>query len=180
MTRYLKINDEVVYATDAIVQVNRHDIGELVAQAVHNPRRRIRLCSHKNVEDKLHEMLIVHTRDTYIRPHKHPGKTESFHVMEGAADLIIFDEAGAVADVIRMGDYASGKTFYYRTADAYYHTQLIRSEVIVFHEATNGPFNRSDTVFAPWGPEESDATARQQFDKRVEGEVASFLRRRNA
>jgi len=28
--------------------------------------------------------------------------------------------------------------------------------VLVFHEITNGPFNRSDTIYAPWSPDGSN------------------------
>jgi len=37
-----------------------------------------------------------------------------------------------------------------------FHTLIIRSDVLVFHETTNGPFDRKDTVFAPWAPEDDD------------------------
>jgi len=167
-------NEEVLYAVDPIVRVNRQDIAELIRKAAGNARNRIRVCTHRNIEDRLHEMLIVHTRDTYVRPHKHLGRSESFHVIEGEVDVVIFDEAGAVADVLRLGSYSSGKTFYYRIADPLYHTLLIRSDVIVFHESINGPFCREDMVFAPWEPEATDVAAQKEFLERVERDVAAF------
>ena len=33
---------------------------------------------------------------------------------------------------------------------------IINSEVLVFHEITNGPFNPDDTVWASWAPDEND------------------------
>ena len=171
-------NEEVLYAVDPIVRVNRQDISELIRKASGNARNRIRICSHRTAQDRLHEMLIVHTRETYVRPHKHLGKSESFHVIEGEVDVVIFDEEGAVADAIRMGSYESGKTFYYRIADPLYHTLLIRSDVIVFHEATNGPFRPEDMIFAPWEPDANDVAAQKEFLKRVERDVAALTRRR--
>jgi len=168
------LNEEVLYAADEIVQVKRQDISELVAMAVKNPRKRVRICSHRGVGDKLHEMLIVHTKETYVRPHKHLGKSESFHVIEGEVDVVVFDEAGKIFDVISLGDYPSGKTFYYRIADPLYHTLLIRSDIIVFHETTNGPFRYEDMVFAPWEPEPEDATARREFIENLDEKVARF------
>ena len=58
--------------------------------------------------DRLHEMLIVHQRGAYVRPHKHPGKMESTHVVKGLVDVVLFDDDGSVRRTIRMGDYASG------------------------------------------------------------------------
>ena len=159
----IKFNDEVLYTDDPIVEVGRADIQGLKQAALSNPRRRIRLCGHRDVGATLHEMLIVHARDTYVRPHKHLNKSESFHVVEGVADIVVFDDSGNVTTVVPMGDYASGRKFFYRLSDPCFHTLLITSEFFVFHETTNGPFARTDTVFAPWAPEDKDEVAGQRF-----------------
>jgi cupin fold WbuC family metalloprotein len=168
MIRFNEFNEEVLYATDPIVQIDRDDIADLVQRSDRNPRARIRICSHRSAEDKVHEMLIVHARKTYVPPHKHLAKSESFHVIEGLVDVVLFDEAGKLSEVIPMGDYRSGRKFYYRLSDPCYHTLLINSDHLVFHETTNGPFDRADTVFAPWAPDPSDAFAVEAFmDKLV-------------
>jgi cupin fold WbuC family metalloprotein len=159
---------EVLYAEEPIVTVDAMAIEALKRGAAANPRGRIRLCAHRGMADRLHEMLIVHTRDTYVRPHKHVDKCESFHVIEGEVDVVIFDEAGGITDVIAMGSLQSGRRFYYRIADPLYHTLLIRSDVLVFHETTLGPFRREQTVFAPWAPEDGDAPAVSRFLAGVE------------
>ncbi|HUI07371.1 MAG TPA: WbuC family cupin fold metalloprotein [Verrucomicrobiae bacterium] len=163
MMRFREHNAEVLYAEDPIVQVDREDIEFLVKRAFGNPRKRIRLCAHKNVGDPLHEMLIVHARDCYVRPHKHAAKSESFHIVRGAVDIVLFDEAARIIEVVPMGDYSTGRKFFYRLADPYYHTLLIHSDYVVFHEITNGPFDRADTIFAPWAPVETDPVAVRSF-----------------
>jgi len=150
---------EVRYATDAVVVVDAGDVAALKEAAAENERRRIRLCAHRSIDDRLHEMVIVHTNATYVRPHKHLGKSESFHVIEGRADVVVFDDEGGVTRVIRMGTFGSGQPFYSRIDEPLFHTLLIRSDVLVFHETTSGPFRRADTVFAPWAPDEGDAAA---------------------
>jgi cupin fold WbuC family metalloprotein len=162
---------EVLYAADAIVTVDRTAIEALKRAALANPRHRIRLCAHRGVADHLHEMLIVHTRDTYVRPHRHLEKCESFHVIEGDVDVVIFDEHGAVTGVIGMGSIQSGRRFFYRIADPLYHTLLVRSDVLVFHETTLGPFRREQTVFAPWAPEDGDGPAVRQYLAELEGRL---------
>lgn len=151
-----KLSDEVLVAEDEIVKVSRQDIAILKEGARDTERRRIRLCAHKDADSTLHEMIIVHPQDAYVRPHKHLGKVESDHIIEGLVDVVVFDEAGAIPEVIRLGDYLSGHQFYYRIPAACYHTLLIRSEWLVFHETTNGPFKKSDTVFPSWAPEDND------------------------
>src|SRR5262249_21547916 len=107
------LNQEVLVAQGPIVRVDRTDIEPLKIQAARNERRRMRLCAHEAPDDRLHEMLIVLRKAVYVRPHKHTNKTESFHIMEGRGDVVVFDEAGKITEVIRMGDYLSGRTFYY-------------------------------------------------------------------
>src|SRR6476469_6082628 len=111
MLRVRPFNDEVLYEEDRIVELDGQAIAELVKRADRNPRQRIRICSHPGVEDKLHEMLIVHARGTYVRPHKHLGKSESFHVVEGVVDVVLFDDQGGITKIIPMGDYRSGAKF---------------------------------------------------------------------
>jgi cupin fold WbuC family metalloprotein len=167
-------NSEVLYPDEPIVQVAQADVAWLKAQAEQTERKRIRLCAHKNVDDSLHEMLIVHTRDTYVRPHKHLDKSESFHVIEGWVDVVLFDDDGEITDVIQMGDYSSGYCFYYRIADPRYHTLLIHSDVLVFHETTNGPFSRSQTAFASWSPTENNTAAVGEFMSKLAKTAATF------
>ncbi len=119
-------------------------------------------------------MLIVHMAGAYGRPHKHLGRSESFHVVQGQGDVVIFDDAGVVRRVVSMGDFASGAMFYYRLSVPYYHTLLVHSETLVFLEVTTGPFDRKTTVFAPWSPPESEPAAVRDFLARLAQEVETL------
>lgn len=153
----------MLYSEAAITTADRSDIDLFKQLSSHNSRKRIRLCTHDSPDDRLHEMLIIHERGAYVHPHKHPGKTESMHIVEGLADIVVFDDEGQIKRIISMGDYASGRTFYYRMAIPVFHTLIVRSDVLVFHETTNGPFVRSDTIFAPWAPEDGDVAGVNAF-----------------
>ncbi len=149
-------SDEVFQATGGIVQVRPDDVARVVAKGTTNARRRARLCAHPGPDDRLHEMLIVLDRGTYIRPHRHGGKSESFHIIEGELDVIVFHDDGTIREVVRMGPYGSGKVFYYRIMEDCYHSVLIHTPYALFHETTNGPFNREEVEFAAWSPVEGD------------------------
>jgi len=164
--RMRRESEEVFVTDDPIVRVGADELALLKRTALENRRQRVRLCGHPGVQDAVHEMLIVHTRGTYVRPHKHLGKSESFHVIEGEADILVYDDAGNGMDVIPMGTVGSGRSFFYRLNKSAFHTLLITSEYFVFHETTKGPFDRAKTVFAPWAPGEDDA-----------GAVAAFMRK---
>jgi cupin fold WbuC family metalloprotein len=161
--QYRYVSEEVLYPNDQIVAVSASDITDLKRKQEDTARKRIRLCAHQQIEDLLHEMLIVHTRDTYVRPHRHVGKSESYHVIEGCFDLVTFDEAGNVMQVFEMGPLSSELNFFCRLPDSLYHGLLIHSPVVVFHEATSGPFLRKQTEFAPWSPLETEVDAGNEF-----------------
>ena len=59
--QYKVFNDEVYYTDEDIIKVSQADIALLKEKAMQNPRERVRLCSHRDVDDVVHEMLIVHT-----------------------------------------------------------------------------------------------------------------------
>lgn len=158
-----KISEEVFFGDSPVVCASSEEIAFLKKQAANSPRHRARLCAHQDAQDSLHEMLIVLTNQVYIRPHKHFRKPESFHVVEGAAVIIFFSDEGVINEVIRVGDLNSGKPFYFRNDTPRYHTQIITSDFLVFHETTKGPLNQEDTVFAPWAPEESNATGIKSY-----------------
>lgn len=169
--KYRLQTPEVLYSKVAVTTVDQSDIELFKQLSLSNPRKRIRLCAHDSSDECLHEMLIVHDHSAYVRPHKHPGKTESTHIIEGLVDVIVFDDGGQIERVISMGDYTSGMTFYYRMAVPVFHTMIIRSDVLVFHETINGPFERGDTVFAPWAPEEGDANSVINFMATLDGKI---------
>jgi len=169
--KYRKLNPEVLYTRDALTSVARSEIDHFKQLSSANPRRRVRLCAHADPGDRLHEMVIVHERGAYVRPHKHPGKSESTHVIEGLVDVVVFADDGRIVDVLHVGDYASGRIFYYRMAVPAFHTLLIRSDVLVFHETTNGPFDRNDTLLAPWAPPDEDSEAVGRYIAELEDRV---------
>ena len=165
MTSVRSASPEVLVAAGGVVRVTAADVAEVVARAARSPRKRARLCAHPSPTDVLHEMLICLARETYVRPHRHAGKSESFHIIDGELDVVLLDDAGAVRDVIEMGPYQSGKVFFYRLMEPCFHTVLVKTTFALFHETTNGPFDAADTEFAEWAPVEG------------EPEVATYIER---
>lgn len=177
--RFKTFNREVLFLNEQDIALSRSELQVLKAKALRNLRRRIRLCTHENIKNKLHEMFIIHNRGAYVRPHKHINNPESLHVISGQADMIIFKEDGTISNIIKMGDYLSGKKFYYRISDTRFHTLIIKSKFFIFHETTLGPFNKECTVFAPWSPPESDNCAIRNFKKEISKAVKYFNNYKN-
>jgi cupin fold WbuC family metalloprotein len=146
----------VFYNTDDVAEVRPDWYDRLKLNALGAKRKRSRLCLHRSADDLLHEMIIVFHRDAVIRPHRHRGKTESYHVIFGELDIVLFDDQGRPMRIISMGDLASGKTLVYRQSSPIWHSVIIRSEYAAIHEVTNGPFRVEENEFAPWSPEEDN------------------------
>jgi cupin fold WbuC family metalloprotein len=153
--RMREIGPAVYQADGPIVGVTRDEIGFLKEKAIQSVAGRARLCAHPGPQDATQEMLIVLGRTlTYIHPHVHPGKVESFHVMEGKMTVVFFEDDGRILEALPMGDFASGRAFYYRQQRSIYHTILPETDYVAFQEVTQGPFSRENTVLAPWCPAE--------------------------
>ncbi len=170
---HLKRLAEEVYAADVpIVNVGNAEIDFLKNNVYQTQRKRVRICTHKDIEDKLHEMFVCYVKETYVRPNKHIKKDESLHIIQGIADFIFFDDKGIVTDVVPLGDYKSGRQFYCRIPESVYHTFVIKSDIILIHESIAGPFRREATLFAPWAPEENTPEAlkfMENLSKQVAG-----------
>lgn len=140
----------VHYALDKVLTVNKSQISLLIEQVKNTPQGRIRLCTHVSPDSLVHEMLIVLTKNSDIRPHKHLKKTESFHIIQGACSVVLFNDDGTVRQIISLGDYQSGKNFYYRLLEPLFHTVVVESDLVIFHETTEGPFHPDETIYADW------------------------------
>jgi cupin fold WbuC family metalloprotein len=145
---------EVFKTTDQVVEIGDLWIGRLKAAASASPLRRSRVCLHLASTDNIQEMILALCSDVLFKPHRHLNKTESFHIIEGELDVVVFTESGETLRVVQMGPIGSGKTFCYRLNASLYHALLPRTPFVVFHETTEGPFLIDSAQYAPWAPEE--------------------------
>jgi cupin fold WbuC family metalloprotein len=170
-----------VFVTDAQpVTVGLSDLESLKRSAAASPKRRARICAHRSSDDAIHEMLIVLQGDTYVRPHRHHGKCESMHAIEGRAALIYFTEKGEPQAIRFLGASSNTDCLFCRTEQAIYHTVVVLTESFVFHETVQGPLRPSDTEYASWAPAEEDAAAVAAYRKILSGIVEEGLRPESA
>ncbi|KQZ01909.1 hypothetical protein ASD45_14400 [Pseudolabrys sp. Root1462] len=154
---------EVFVAKGPIASIGGEEIELLKSTLANAPKGRVRINLHPNSDDRLHEMFIALRNDSYIRPHKHPTKSEAFHLVYGAVDIVIFEDDGQIRKVVKLGAGDAQRAFYYRMSEPFFHTLVIRSDILVIHEITNGPFDASGTVFASFAPDDTDRDAATAF-----------------
>ena len=162
----VQTSPEVFLAEGPISAIGQRELDTLRAAVKASAKRRARINTHPDGDDALHEMIIAIDPASYIRPHKHPGKSEAFHIIEGEVDIVVFTEAGEIDRIIPLGPPGSGRAFYYRMSSAFFHTLVIRSDILIVHEITNGPFRPAATIFADFAPDdrEPEKAAAYQLD----------------
>lgn len=149
---------------------------QVAGDAVDAAKLRSRVCCHQGLSDSPQEMIICLEPRTYIRPHRHFGRAESGLGLQGVADAVFFDEQGEITDVWPMGDYQSGRRFFYRIQEPVFHCLVVRGGPFVFHEVSTGPFTRESTEFAPWTPPEEDAAAVGRYLDELGVRIDAFYR----
>ena len=166
-----EVAPEVYFALEGVNFADAPLVDFLKTKASRLPRRRCRICFHETPSAPTHEMLIVHHRSCYVRPHRHIGNAESLTVIEGLADLVLFSEQGSVASVHSMGAPGGTSPHYCRMPDNTWHSLIIKSEWLVFFEVVKGPFNPSSSEFATWAPDESDATIVAEYMQNTRADI---------
>jgi dTDP-4-dehydrorhamnose reductase len=167
-----KVAEGVYYSPYPLPLVHADLIAFLKRAASESPLRRARFCAHSSPNAEQHDMLIASQRDTYVAPHRHLSKSETFVVIEGSAELILFDEDGTVEKTVDMGPPASGRPFFYRMPPQQFHSLSIKSDVLVFLENTIGPFRLEDREHASWAPDPWDLAGGRAF-------IASIVQKAN-
>ncbi len=179
MIRLESINNEVFIAHDDIVIIGDEELSFIKAKALESPKHRARICVHENSKDPLHEMFIALSKQVYIRPHRHNQKSESFHIIEGEVDVVLFEDDGQIHKIISLGPVNTDHTFFYRLNSPRYHTLIVKSDMLVMHEVTNGPFDRKLAEFASFSPEEGEPEAVAKYSQQLAQQVAQLKVHKN-
>lgn len=162
------MSNYVIFNKEDKIKLDLDFISDLKKRAQDNDSKKITFCLHKCHEDKVHEMINVYPKDLYIRPHKHPSKTETKHVIEGKMLMIMYDDNGEVNEKFVLSEKNLGKCFTYRIEKNYYHSIIPITDVVVFHEIINGPYlGINDSIFPEWAPDNNDIKGIKEFISKV-------------
>lgn len=142
----------VYYATEKVVLMDAAAVSLARTAAADAASARARLCAHPNPRAAQHDMLIVAKGGTYIRPHRHIGRTETLTVMGGRAEALLFDDEGRLDRRFTLTTIDDGGIFFYRMPSGRFHSLVVEGEEFIFLETTIGPFDVSTTEQAPWAP----------------------------
>lgn len=148
-----------VFNRERVCVVDAALIEELKARALGSRLGRYRLCMHHSCDEPMQDMIVVHCRGNYSRPHYHPNAAMSYTMIEGRMDVLLFDNAGVVTQRVRMGTpgdvYAEAVSLRLSTGVIY--TPVCISETAVFHETLGAPNpGGTETLYAAWSPADDE------------------------
>lgn len=125
---------------------------ELILRAKKSDDLRSRICIHLSKQMKIQEMIICAFDKSFMPPHRHSvNKTESYHIIEGAMDLYIFNNKGKIVNKIKLKKKnLDNSIFYYRSNNAkFWHMPVVKSKYCIWHEVFSGPFIKSKNIIFP-------------------------------
>lgn len=157
-----------------ILTLGKIELDFLASICKNSKLKRARICTHPTNDNEIHEMLIAVSKGSYVQPHKHIGKSESFHIIRGSLDIIIFDDSGHIIKVVKLRENCAGGDIFYRMNKDFFHTVIVNSEVSIFHETTNGPFDLTRTVFAEFAPSPSEIAESQLYMDSISLKIQSY------
>ena len=149
-----------------ILLINRRLLDETSEKAADNVRLRMNYNIHNRLEDPVNRMLNAMEPGTYLRPHRHwtPPKTESYIVLRGELDVLIFDDEGNATQKITLnpetGNYGID------IPAGIWHSMIVKQPGTVIYEVKEGPFTPiAADDFASWSPEPENESAIEIFFK---------------
>ncbi|MBF0454440.1 MAG: cupin fold metalloprotein, WbuC family [Magnetococcales bacterium] len=154
----------VIFSPQPFPLLDRKTLDLLKKEALTAELGRSRACIHRDHEDPVQEMVIVHSRRSLDRPHRHEGKSLSILVLEGVLRVPHFDAEGRVIRCFEMGTPASGLPFLTRFSLGEWYACVPMTDPVVIFEAMSGPFDKGGGFYPDWAPEGGD-------------DLAAFLRR---
>lgn len=131
----------------------------LTARAQASPRRRMNDNLHLHDDHPAHRLLNAIEPDSYVQPHRHLDtvKDETILCLRGQFGCILFDDAGAVQSLHRLG---AGCACGIDIGHGQYHSLVSLESGSIMFEAKSGPYRPLDIgELAPWAPAPGDPAA---------------------
>ena len=146
-----QISETVFRSSMQLVTVALNQLKPIIDAAEQSPLRRARLCCHNGSEEKLQEMFIALAAGVDIKESVHLRKDESLTVVNGQGRYLFPNEDGSLRREVNLSSFQDATNFnanFFTRINRYVpHKILVDQSFLLIHEATNGPFVKSDTDY---------------------------------
>jgi len=150
-----------------MIRITTELIDQVVDQARNSPRLRMNYNFHADLADPVQRLLNALEPWTYIRPHKHTTKEESFVLLRGTILAVVFNNDGSIRDhaILSRETGILGIEF----EENSYHMLTSLETGSVVYEIKEGPFvPHTEGSSAPWAPQEGTPEAKGFLTKTFE------------
>lgn len=139
----VKTAPTVFHAKYESLVVSRALLDELI-EVMNQEGKTSRLCLHPNIDDKVHQSIIVSSNKVENKIHYHPNKPETIYPLLGQASLDIYDSDKNKLDAIQIMPFSP---LVISIPKSTLHNLNISTSVFVFLEISEGPFTKYSTVY---------------------------------
>lgn len=144
------------------------DLLDLVtAQAKGNDRLRMNYNFHETMDAPVHRMLNALEPGTYLPPHRHSDKEETYLVLRGSLLAFFYDEEGNVTEKVCLNPLEG--RYGLEIPPCVWHNIIVLESGTVIFEIKKGPYQPlSPEDMASWAPAPDDAEGVKAFMRRME------------
>lgn len=141
-------------------------LNTVTAQAKDNPRLRMNHNFHATMDAPIHRLLNALEPGTYLPPHRHTDKDETYLVLRGSLLAFFYDEVGNVIEKVCLNP-AEGK-YGLEIPPCTWHSIIALESGTVIFEIKKGPYQPLplDDI-ASWAPISSDEEGVKVFMQRM-------------
>lgn len=138
----------------------------VTSQAKENSRLRMNYNFHATMDAPIHRLLNALEPGTYLPPHRHRDKEETYLVLRGSLLACFYDEAGNVTERALLNP-SEGKYGLEIPPCTWHSIVALESGTVIF-EIKKGPYSPlSPEDLASWAPAASDEEGAKGFMKRM-------------
>lgn len=138
----------------------------VTTQAKENFRLRMNHNLHATMDAPIHRMLNALEPGTYLPPHRHTDKDETYLVLRGSLLVFFYDEKGNVTEKVCLNP-AKGK-YGLEIPPCTWHSIIALESGTVIFEIKKGPYQPlSLQDLASWAPAPTDKEGINAFMKRM-------------
>ncbi|MBK7028836.1 MAG: WbuC family cupin fold metalloprotein [Bacteroidales bacterium] len=142
-----------------MIKITTTLLDEVSSKAKSSHRLRMNYNFHPELSDPVQRLLNALEPWTYIRPHRHENKEESFVILRGTILAVTFNNDGTIRDhAILSSDLG---TYGVEFEEGCYHMLTALEANSVVYEIKEGPFiPHSEGSSAHWAPPEGSVDAK--------------------
>lgn len=139
----------------------------VTSQAKENPRLRMNYNFHESMDAPVHRLLNALEPGTYLPPHRHADKEETYLVLRGSLLAFYYDDAGNVIEKVCLNPL-EGK-YGLDIPPCTWHSIVVLEPGTVIFEIKKGPYQPlPQEDLAAWAPLASDEEEVKTFLKRMQ------------